>query len=329
MVEMNWEGANTAPEIEATQPLDHYHNFYCPQIAIDKVVGNVKSFRKITYKNVYPLIDMEYTIHPEEGIKYSYILHPGADPSKIKMHYTGAKIVLDPNKNLQFITSSGKMTDHAPLTYVGQQSSSNVIGSEFAILDKNIIGFNLANGNLPVTQTTVIDPWQVGPSFPSNGSFDSWTPNDLSVDGSGNVFVYSINSGVFGGQQINKFNSAGAVQWTFDLVAKANYGTYQGDVAADPAGNSYVCIGLGPSTTTFYNTIKINPTGTALVWGTSTGSTGTNYMYETWTITFNCNYTQFYQSGGGRLPSGTTYYNVSVEEPVNSATGTEGTAIEK
>ncbi len=327
VVDMTWDGSNPNIEIISENPTENYFNYYNPIINKDKIIGNVKGFKKITYKNVYPFIDIEYTLHPTEGIKYSYILHPGANPSMIKMSYAGAKIKLDAANNLKFVTEGGIMTDYAPLTYSGLESAGKIIESEFE-LDKNTIGFKLKGISGTVTETIVIDPWQKGPSFPANG----YTPNDLSVDGAGNVLVYSYKPPPFLGtstQRADKYNAAGVLQWTLNLSTNLGYTNAQGDIAADPAGNMYLCIGLGPNNNSaFYNTVKIDPTGTLLMWGSFSAGTGANNMMETWTITFNCDYTQFYQSGGGRVVAGTSYFNMSVEEPVNAATGTEGVLIE-
>ncbi len=322
-VEMNWEGANSNTKVIGKNQTSAYFNFYMPSINKDKVIGNVKGYTKIVYENIYPFIDIEYTIHPEKGMKYSYILHPGANPSDIRMDYYGANLKMDGEGNMIISTDCGDITDYAPLTFKAAQVDGKIISSQFELVKKNTVGFTLANGMKTITETIIIDPWQVGPNFPASG----FTPNDLSVDGAGNVLVYSYNTTP--SSRIDKYSPLGVFMWTFNLTTSAGYSGFQGDVASDAAGNVYVSIGLGPNNNTgFYNTIKINPTGTALIWGNTTAGTGTNNMMETWTITFNCNHTQFYQSGGGRIVSGTTYFNMSVEEPVNAATGVEGTLIE-
>ena len=330
IVEMNWEGStNASLKVKGEDETSFYFNYYMPVIDKDKVIGNVKGFRKLVYENVYPNIDIEYTIHPEQGIEYAYILHPGADVSSIKMNYSkDATLKKDFKNNIIISTSIGNITDHAPLTYIGNEQTKKNIYSKFDLLNSNTVGFKLENNNSIITETTVIDPWQVGPSYPANG----YTPNDIAVDGAGNVLTYSIKQpGLFGTtttQRINKYSATGTLVWAFNATTVAGYNADQGDIAADPTGNIYASVGLGGGNPTFYNTIKINSAGTALIWGSASPGTGTNDMYETWTITFNCNYTNFYQSGGGRVIAGTTYFNMSVEEPVNATTGAEGAIVE-
>ena len=84
--------------------------FSCSQL-IDNV-----SFKKIIYRNLYPDIDVEYVFHPEDGIKYSLILHPGADISKVKMICSNPLLQIE-NGDLQIHTKFGNITDHAPVTF--------------------------------------------------------------------------------------------------------------------------------------------------------------------------------------------------------------------
>ncbi|MBI3501665.1 MAG: gliding motility-associated C-terminal domain-containing protein [Bacteroidetes bacterium] len=325
-VEMKWLGSNPQPAVTGSERTSFYFNYYAPDVDKDKVIGNVHGYKKISYKNIYPNIDIEFTIHPEEGIKYSYILHAGADASQIKMSYS-EDVKLNAEKNIIIPTPLGNITDHAPLTYTGMEPSGNSIESQFFLADKNTVGFRLENGMTKVSEETIIDPWTVGPSYPTGGG--TYIPEDISVDGSDNVYVYTIKPGngpTNSKYNVDKYNSAGTLVWTFDLTANASYKAQsQGDVQVDVGGNAYATVGLGATGGTYYNTIKINTTGTALVWGSASGTTSANNMYETWTLSFNCDYTKLYQSGGGIYPPA---YNVSVLEPVNSATGAEGALTE-
>jgi hypothetical protein len=48
----------------------------------------VKLYQAITYKNVYPNIDVRY--YSEAGsLKYDIIVHPGGDVDKIALRYEG------------------------------------------------------------------------------------------------------------------------------------------------------------------------------------------------------------------------------------------------
>ena len=58
---MLWQNANTNVTIETTEVTSDYHNYYFKQADGEyKNVSNIKGFKKITYKNLYPNIDVEY-----------------------------------------------------------------------------------------------------------------------------------------------------------------------------------------------------------------------------------------------------------------------------
>jgi hypothetical protein len=319
LITMNWAGGNIRPELLPEEPTDFYFNYYRPDLDKDKIFGNVKGYKKLLYKNVYPNIDVEYTIHPTDGIKYSFILHPGADVSMIKMNYSGADVSKDNNGNIILTNEYRIITDHAPNSYTGQNNTSADKVSSLFTLSGNSVGFSLDGSSNIVKQTTVIDPWIVGSPIPGFNV----TPDDIAVDGSNNVIIYGNAGGTT--NILQKYNSAGVLQWTYNLTTNAGYTAYQGDVQADATGNIYTTIGLvGPPNN--YNTIKLNPAGDTLIWGSAKSKPSTTDMYETWTLAFNCDQTTLIQSGGGISPAPTTSveYNVAVYEPVNIATGAEG-----
>src|SRR3972149_4913004 len=74
-VNMHWEGSNPNAIIEVNAPAEGYYSF--GEEGYEKI--KAKGYKKLTYKNLYPQIDVEYTIPEKGGIKYQLILHPGAD----------------------------------------------------------------------------------------------------------------------------------------------------------------------------------------------------------------------------------------------------------
>jgi hypothetical protein len=83
--------------------------------------GNWKSgltaFSRIVYANLWPGIDLAYSGTLAE-LKYEFIVHPGADPSRIRLAYRGASSVLvDARGRLAVSTPSGGFEDGAPVAY--------------------------------------------------------------------------------------------------------------------------------------------------------------------------------------------------------------------
>ncbi len=135
-VNMEWVGANSNVEIVVEDKVEEYFNFLNPTNRT-KSIERVAGYKKVIYKNLYPGIDVVYTFHPETGLKYNLILHPGADASLVKMKYTGAKKVYkDDAGNICFTTSVGIMTDKAPETFY--ENSQEKIASSFNLKNNEV-----------------------------------------------------------------------------------------------------------------------------------------------------------------------------------------------
>jgi hypothetical protein len=66
-VRVRWLNSNPAPAIVESEKQNHYFTYGGPEL-------NSSTYKKITYKNVYPLIDIEYLMpkDKEHGIKYFF-----------------------------------------------------------------------------------------------------------------------------------------------------------------------------------------------------------------------------------------------------------------
>ena len=84
-VNLQWEDCNPNAVIEVSGKTENYYTF--AEKGYEKI--QAKGYSKLLYKELYPGIDLEYIIPDKGGIKYSIILHPGADLSLVKMKYTG------------------------------------------------------------------------------------------------------------------------------------------------------------------------------------------------------------------------------------------------
>jgi hypothetical protein len=76
---MTWLNANYNAQVIAEGMVQNYFTYPADNTPnATTIIAN--AYEKITYKNLYPNIDVEYIIPKDkDGIKYSLILHPGAD----------------------------------------------------------------------------------------------------------------------------------------------------------------------------------------------------------------------------------------------------------
>lgn len=263
---IEWGGANPNAEIIAETPVSFYYTY--GGVRMDGSTIKAHAFKKITYKNCYPNIDVEY-IFPENktGIKYNIILHPGADVSVIKMHYKHAKeLLVDTEGNLIIKSELGNFIDHAPISY---NEAGEKIKTTFEINGSNI-SFKFSDPLIINSgqSTITIDPWVTNPAFSGfNSAFD------INYDLKGNVYVHGSYP-----VKLQKINSAGIIQWTFTANGFGN-GCY-GDFAEDEVtGTSYLVEG---SSVAGSRVFKINTSGVQT--GTFPGNTD---LMEMWRAEYN------------------------------------------
>lgn len=240
-------------------------------------INDVRGFERLIYRNLYPNIDVEFSIHPEGGFKYDLVLHAGANASDIKMRYPSAYPPhVDRDGDLIVSTTFGDIIDHAPKSYLANGTEVN---SSFKI-DGLTVGFEL--GEYPSTQELTIDPWVQTPSFPNSGGI--W---DIDTDDQGNVYVYGGDTPM----KLQKYNSAGALQWTYNTPwDSANY--WIGTMITEPTtGDCFITAGTDP-------VIARITTGGALDWTANGGA-----FDEYWKFSFNCDNTRLFL-GGTRLTLG-------------------------
>ena len=198
-VHMNWKGCNPQPEMEPGLRQKHYFTY-------GEEKYNSPAFKKLTYRNVYNKIDIEYLIpenHPE-GIKYNVILHPGADPQEVKIVYSGdlSRIRQNNNGNIIVRTLLGNITEHAPKSYYADRSD---VPSAFK-LNNGVISFTFPE-NYDPTKTLIIDPWVTSlANFPTNHC-----AYDVDYDYNGNTYVY----GGYNPFKVARYSLAGNLTWTF------------------------------------------------------------------------------------------------------------------
>ena len=280
-VGMQWVGSNPDVQIIPESQVSEYWNFLDPKDA-NRTINFMHGYQRLTYRNLYPGIDAVYTFHPDGGVKYALIVHPGADASVVKMSYIGAEeITLDQFGVLHIAAENGEITDHAPITFY--ESDRSPVSSSF-VLDGKSVSFSL--GSYDHSRTLVIDPWTVTTFNPS------FAPLEVAHDGANNAMILGQSSAQQ--QFVQKFDAAGVLQWSVTMsTSTSGYDGYIGDIDADPAGNSYVSKGLS-LTPLGSGDAKLSPAG-VLVWNNGVSP----FMYENWRITFNCDYTQLLNSGCG------------------------------
>ncbi|MCW3124428.1 MAG: hypothetical protein JWO03_86 [Bacteroidetes bacterium] len=236
----------------------------------------IPAFQKLIYKDLYPNIDVVYEIYKDGGVKYSVVVRPGGDISLVKLKYS-KNAHLQNDGNIKTHSRFGDFTDHAPITFYEDGKAS--LASAYVLKD-NVISFSVENHD--AAKTIVIDPWTQTPTFATQWDC-VW---ECDKDAAGNVYII----GGVSPMQLLKYNSAGALQWTYTTPYDTANNDWLGTFATDNVGNSYVTRGSNASMQ------KIN-TGGTLVWNQNNPAGGATP--EFWSISFNCDQTQLVVGGTG------------------------------
>ncbi len=157
-----------------------------PQIIPDKAIptvnnyfiGNDKSkwatdcriFKGVTYKDVYPGIDVRYYSDAGSNLKYDFIVHPGADVNKIAMKYSGADKISVRNKELVISTTVGDNKELSPYTYQVIDNKRQELDCRY-VVDGDVVKFKVKNYS--PDKTLIIDPTEIFFSY-SGSTADNW-----------------------------------------------------------------------------------------------------------------------------------------------------------
>jgi hypothetical protein len=85
-------------------------------------IHDIHSYGKVTYKDIYPGIDLEFLAKKgtDKPVEYNFIVHPGADASQIKMRYKGADEIALKDGQIEMKLSLGMLKERIPASYTQQ-----------------------------------------------------------------------------------------------------------------------------------------------------------------------------------------------------------------
>jgi uncharacterized protein (DUF2147 family) len=239
-IDFIFENANQNIEIIPSEPYSDYLNYYSERSG-EFGYTFIRHFSKVSYKNVYPGIDVEFLLNDraqKNGLKYNFIVHPGGDVNAIRIEINGAIQTSVNEEKMLIETAYGTIEETFPESYlVDAQNRKEDIIASYSDLGNGFYGIE-ASKTSP-DRTLVIDPVPWATYYGGSGSDQG---NGITTDSVGNVYVvgtttsstniassgafqtsYTSNTDAF----VVKFNNAGTRQW----------GTYYGGSGTDN-GNS-------------------------------------------------------------------------------------------
>jgi hypothetical protein len=202
----------------------------------------VPTYAKVRYADIYPGIDLVYYGNQRQ-LEYDFVAASGADPQTIQLKFAGArKLRLSADGDLMVTAANGTLAFRKPLVYQIVDGHRQTVAGDFALLARRTVGFRL--GSYDHTRALVIDPVLVYSTYLGGTGAD--TANAVTADAAGNAYVAGRTT------PISFPTTSGAFQTA-------------GNSAANAPETAFV--------------IKLNPTGTALVYSTYLGGSGSVDLY--------------------------------------------------
>jgi hypothetical protein len=306
-VDIELEGANTNPEMVVANTLPGVDNIMDGPTEIH----DIHSYGKVTYKDIYPGIDLEFLAKKgtDKPVEYNFIVHPGADASQIKMRYKGADEIALKDGQIEMKLSLGMLKERIPASYT-QQDGHN-LAVQYKQLNEEIYAFNIPAYDH--SKTLIIDPtptlmWATYLGGTEVGTYDYIS--SVRLDNQGNVIVVGgteATSGIAtiatpitgipasyssatGKTYVVKYTAAGVKLW----------GVYIGGNADDRGcalaidSNNNIYVGMQSSSTTLRTSAGVHQTANgggydnyvakltsagAYVWGTYLGGAGSENIF--------------------------------------------------
>ncbi len=257
---INWDGANKNATVEVQEPESAYFTYRNPNDKTGHSSVLAHAWKKIIYHNLYNNIDVAfYYTSDHKGLEYDIIVHPGGDLSQVKMHYSDNSDLSLINNSIHISSDCATLNDRAPMA---SDENGNYVASSFSLNNKTV---SFTVGNYDKSKTLTIDP-----AFTSPTSFTGTNKAyDVQYDLAGNV--YAMGGGDKTEYQLEQFNAAGTLVWTWTTTflasnqLKNGYFYYGGYCTDNRSGSSYIAEGLDYTSATGCNVEKISSAGNLIV----------------------------------------------------------------
>ncbi len=156
------------PFIIPDKALPTYNNYFLGNDK-SKWKGDCKIYQAVTYRDMYPNIDVRY--YTDAGtLKYDIIVRPGGNVNDIALKYEGVDKLAIKNKELIISTSVGEVKELSPYTYQVQQGTRKTLECKYVVIG-DVVRFKL--GEYLPNETIVIDPTLIFASF-TGSTTDNW-----------------------------------------------------------------------------------------------------------------------------------------------------------
>jgi hypothetical protein len=243
---------------------------------------NIPTYEAVEYPSIYPGVDLRF-YGSKSKIEHDFIVQPGADATKIRMHIRGADVVkLVQSGDLEIKVGKSVLHFHKPVAYQQLASGRSEVAAKFRLGKNQTIEFEL--GTYDRNSALVIDPVLSFSTYLA-GTLGS-TIQAVATDASGNIFVTGETTSI-------DFPTAGAPQ---AACAKDSFLNTCRDAFVsklDPTGHTLLySTYLGGGRDEYADAIAVDANGNAIIAGysVSTDFPVVTFQSNTCNINANCHF---------------------------------------
>ena len=269
---------------------------------------NIPTYAKVKYEKVYPGIDLVYYGNQRQ-LEYDFIVAPGADPKAVRLAFEGAdKLAIDKQGDLVLKSGGDDVRLHKPRVYQDINGQQREIEGRYTLRPakghgKVQVSFQVAAYDK--SKPLIIDPVLVYSTYLGGTGLD--IGSSIAIDNNGNAYVAGATTsldfptvtsalqGTHGSVTdifVSKFNPSGTAL-TYSTFLGGSGSDTHASIAVDSTGNAYV---MGETDSPDFPTanpvfpnlmgatdavvVKINSSGSSLIYSTYLGGSGDEYDPE-------------------------------------------------
>lgn len=236
---MRFVGANRSATIMGKGLSEGYENYYLGNDS-NLWASECRLFGCVEYRDLYPGINLK-AYSTEHGLKYEYIVMPGANPELILVEYDSISSLATKDGNLIVSTSAGNVEELKPYVYQETHEGRISIEANYITYGNRV---HIAIGSYDRGKVLVIDPYLHFSTYTGSAA-DNWGTT-AAYDSYKNVYTaglvfgqgYPVSAGAYGQSYhqnadigIFKFDSTGSQRL---------FATYLGGNQADMPHSMYV-----------------------------------------------------------------------------------------
>jgi len=259
-VDVEFINAELLCRIEGEEAQEDPLNYILPD---QKEIYGIKTYKKVTYHNLYPNIDLEFVVENGKP-KFNFIVNQGGNIEQIRWKYLGAKAQIQ-NGKIELELHQSKFVEDLPRSYYAGDEHNEELSIQYLAFGEGLFGFK-SKSKLNSQQKLIIDPVPVLEYATYYTNPVSTVASDICTDNLGNVY--------FAGEVGSALNMAttGAYQTTFT-------GTIAGYYAKFNAANQRVYATIYANLSTIK--IKCDAHNNVVLLGTGKGNIASPGAYLT------------------------------------------------